>query len=247
MQANIVNMQQNNVPMQPNNLNIPQNNANVQQIVRPVQQIVQPAQQAAQPPKVIDRMKLLKTLLEYKKGLDSTRLIGGGSEEMLTKLRESVDKTIEALRDPKDAITDGEYAGKLKQQAFDDMVEKVKQRPDFKEMIDSVRTPQQLKKLCFDALGSNPEKAMTMRLQKTQVHKTEERERRATLKRRRSTMRRGTVANAARRQTVVNNNANNNANNNLNSLSIRPYRRIPEGAWGRPESPPTVRSKASGL
>lgn len=60
-----------------------------------------------------------------------------------------------------------------KSEAFTLMVEKVKQRPDFKEMIDGIKNATQIKKLCFEAMGKNPDKAITLRLQKTQAHKNE--------------------------------------------------------------------------
>ncbi|MCR5816381.1 MAG: hypothetical protein K6F91_05840 [Ruminococcus sp.] len=316
---NILAAGQNNVPARHDDLPARQNNAFARPNNAPVRQNVIPVPNEPQPEPqeklVIDRMKLLNKLIEYKKGLDSTRLIGGGSEEMLTKLRDSVDKTIAALRDPDDAITDGgimikldtikvfsgfymaekraegagntsdpdwlprsgmgkdrykaarglshinikdfmmkpkpkknlldefeivgdfvdiyanqrkmlwgivgladvenmspeekenfkdyvsmvlaqvlvvpqvyeigkkpkpfeiikegEHAGKHKVQVFNEMVEKVKQREDFKEMIDGVKTPQQLKKLCLDALGHDPEKALVRRLHKIQAHRAE--------------------------------------------------------------------------
>ena len=277
-------------------------------------QEAQPARPAANDKKIIDRIKLVKMLKIYKKDLESTRLVAGGTEDMLKKLRESVNGTIDALMDPNDKITDGgirlkldtiklfagfymvekraegvgntndpnwlprsdmgkdrykaaaglstlnlnnymmfksqkkdlaaefevvddyvdiyanqrkmlagvlglanlrrpdedvnelkdyvsmvfaqvlvvpqlyeagktpdtwtqitegEYAGKTKSEAFNLMVEKVKQRPDFKEMIDGIKNATQLKKLCFEAMGKNPDKAITLRLQKTQAHKNE--------------------------------------------------------------------------
>lgn len=75
--------------------------------------------------------------------------------------------------DPTKLITEGEYAGSTKADAFESMVQRVQHRADFTEMINGVKNVSQLKKLCMTALCPRPEKAIAMQLQKTKAHKNE--------------------------------------------------------------------------